>query len=470
MKFISTRISAPHLSFREVVLQGLASDGGLYISEFLPVFTQERLAKMRKMNYQELFFEITRHFVEGEIDSESYQKIINKSYSKFNHEAIAPVKQLGNNHFLLELFHGPTLAFKDFALQFLGNLLDYFLQKSDQKIVIIGATSGDTGSAAIHGCAACENAEIFIIHPKGKVSEFQRRQMTSFIAPNVFNIALEGNFDDCQALVKKMFADQSFLKGKKMVAVNSINFTRIMAQIVYYFYSALRLGASQSNPVSFCVPSGNFGDVYAGYLAKKMGLSINKLIVATNSNDILNRFFESNDYSRKKMIETLSPSMNIQVASNFERLLFNLHSTFKQESKMPELMHNFERTGNLAIDVEIHELTKQDFCAYSISDLETKQAIAEFYQKTHEILDPHTAIGAIASEKFISKNGNYHGEPVITLATAHPAKFDEAILQAINFKPAIPEFLADLLNKKERFETVNNSLEEVKNFISSRIS
>ena len=373
MKFTSTRLAAPSLSFEEVVFQGLASDGGLYVPDFLPKFSEKDLSRMKKMSYEELFFEVTKYFIDSEIDSDSYKKIITKSYEKFSHPAIAPLKQLSHNEFLLELFHGPTLAFKDFALQFLGNLLDYFLAKRDEKIVIIGATSGDTGSAAIQGCMSCKNAKIFILHPHNKVSEVQRKQMTSVLAKNVFNIAITGNFDDCQAMVKKMFTAQDFLNGKKMVAVNSINFARIMAQIVYYFYAALRLGTDEKNPISFSVPTGNFGDIYAGFLAKRMGLNIRKLIIATNSNDILTRFLNHNDYSRKDLIDTISPSMNIQVSSNFERLLFDAHREKKLEAKLPELMLEFERSGSLKIDEEVLKNIQQNFESYSIDDAATKK-------------------------------------------------------------------------------------------------
>lgn len=465
MKFNSTRLSAPQLSFEEVLLQGLANDGGLYVPEFLPIFDQKKLNEMNQMNYQDLFFEITRHFVEHDIKNDEYREIVKKSYQTFNHKAIAPLKQIDYNHFLLELFHGPTLAFKDFALQLLGNLLDYFLQKNGQKVVIVGATSGDTGSAAIYGCANCKNAEIFIMHPHQKVSDVQRKQMTSFLAPNVFNLAIKGNFDDCQSIVKRMFVDQSFLKGKKMVAVNSINFTRIMAQIVYYFYAALRLGCSDGKSISFSVPSGNFGDIYAGYLAKKMGLNINKLIVATNANNILLRFFEKNDYSKTDMIETISPSMNIQVASNFERLLYDLHKMHKQESKMPEIMRNFEINSSLKIDSDIHKSACKDFTAFDASDEETKAVIANYFTKTGEILDPHTAIGVFAAEKFM-KTKNYEKELVVTLATAHPAKFPEAVFEAIGKKPELPNFLADLDSRPEKFTILPNDFEEICRFIS----
>jgi threonine synthase len=468
MKFISSRIAAPTLSFREVVMQGLAQDGGLYVPEFLPNFSENDLAKMRKMNYQDLFFEITHHFVNREIDDEAYKALIAKSYQNFSHAAIAPIKQLSCNHFLLELFHGPTLAFKDFALQFLGNLFDYFLAKNSQEIAIIGATSGDTGSAAIEGCKNSKATKIFILHPHNKVSPIQRRQMTCVDSPNVFNIALEGNFDDCQNFVKQMFANQDFLKGKKMTAVNSINFARILAQIVYYFYAALRLGANDKTAISFSVPSGNFGDIYAGFLAKKMGLNINKLIIATNSNDILARFVNNNDYRKEKMIETISPSMNIQVSSNFERLLFDYHRLAKKENLMPKLMKDFEETGILKVDEDIFKNIQTDFFAVSCDDEKTKKIIKETYQECAEILDPHTATGIFASQEFM-KHQDYKNELIVTLATAHPAKFPDAVIQACAQKPQLPNFLSDLENKEEKFTILENNLEVVKNFISKNL-
>jgi threonine synthase len=468
MKFISTRLNAPALSFEEVVLQGLATDGGLYVPDFLPKFSEMEISKMKKMTYEELFFEVTKHFIDGEIDDETYKKLIKKSYQNFSHSAIAPLKQLTPNHFLLELFHGPTLAFKDFALQFLGNLLNYFLTKRGEKIVIIGATSGDTGSAAIQGCKACKNAQIFILHPHNKVSAVQRKQMTTVIADNVGNIAVQGNFDDCQSMVKQMFSDQKFLNGKKMVAVNSINFARIMAQIVYYFYAALRLGASEKTPINFSVPSGNFGDVYAGFLAKRMGLAIGRLIVATNSNDILARFINDNDYSRSDLKDTISPSMNIQVSSNFERLLFDFYKEEKSEKTLGELMKKFEQSGTLKADEKIIKKIRETFDAYAVDDKITKKTIAEFFAKTGETLDPHTAIGVYAAEEF-TKNKNYNGEIIITLATAHPAKFPEAIIEAGAPNPALPHFLKDLFNVEEKFTVIEKDLNLVKKFITSKI-
>jgi threonine synthase len=472
MKFISTRLNAKSLSFEQVVLQGLASDGGLYIPEFLPKFSFSDISKMKKMTYPELFFEVTRHFVEGEIAQTDYQKIIEKSYQNFSHSAIAPLKQLGSNHFLLELFHGPTLAFKDFALQFLGNLLDYFLTKKNQKIVIIGATSGDTGSAAIEGCKNAKNVQIFILHPHQKVSEVQRRQMTCVLDKNVFNLAVKGNFDDCQNMVKKMFAQESegenFLNGKKMVAVNSINFARIMAQIVYYFYAAVSLGCNEKNPVSFCVPSGNFGDIYAGFLAKKMGLNINRLIIATNANDILTRFINQNDYSKNMMIETISPSMNIQVSSNFERLLFDAHKRENIEKKMPKLMAEFEQNGALKVEEKVLKNIQNDFVAYSADDKTTKKTIKNIFERTGETLDPHSAIGVFAAEEF-RQHKSYNNETIITLATAHPAKFPDAVISADVPKPALPNFLNNLFELEEKFDVLENNLDEVKKFISARV-
>jgi threonine synthase len=468
MKYISTRLQAKELSFKDTILQGLASDGGLYVPASLPEFSALDLQKMSKLSYQELFFEVTKEFVKGEISDDIYKKIIEKSYQNFAHSAIAPVKQIGNKEFLLELFHGPTLAFKDFALQFLGNLLDYLLRENGEKIVIIGATSGDTGSAAIQGCMKCNNAQIFILHPHNKVSEIQRKQMTTILTDNVFNIALSGNFDDCQFFVKKMFGDQSFLKGKRMVAVNSINWARIMAQIVYYFYCGLRLGANEENPISFVVPTGNFGDIYAGFLAKKMGLSVAKLVVATNSNDILTRFIENNDYSKQEMIETISPSMNIQVSSNFERMLFDIHKKFGEENKLADLMANFEKKSTLKVEGKILDEVKKNFAAYAINDEETKSEINFNYQENGEILDPHTAIGTLAAKKFI-KSDKYQGEFVACLATAHPAKFPDAVIDAIDKKPELPVFLQDLPSKKEKFDVLDNNIEKVKEYIGTRV-
>jgi len=465
MKYISTRQSAPALNFEEVVLQGLAVDGGLYVPEFFPKFSKSEIEEMVKLDYPDLVFKIISPFIDNEIPAKELKEIIAKSYQTFSHKAIAPTKQLSHNEYLLELFHGPTLAFKDFALQMLGNILNYFLTKRNQKVTIVGATSGDTGSAAIMGCKQCENADIFILHPYNKVSDVQRKQMTTVKAKNVTNIAVKGNFDDCQAMVKSMFANQDFLKGRKMVAVNSINWARIMSQIVYYFYCATRVGISTKYPVSFSVPTGNFGDIYAGYIAKKMGLPINKLIVATNQNDILTRFIKNNDYSTNELIETLSPSMNIQVSSNFERLLFDAYKNFGLEKEVAKLMAEFENTKSLKVKNDVIKFVNEYFDSYSIDDKETLALIKTLYQETEEVIDPHSIIGIGAGREFM-KTKDYKGEAVITLATAHPAKFPEAIKKSLGIKVNLPNFLSDLMDKKEEMEILANDLEVVKEFIS----
>lgn len=469
MKYISTRQNSPSLNFEEVVLQGLAVDGGLYVPEFFPKFSLNEIEDMAKLDYPDLAFKIISPFVDGQIPDADLKKIIKKSYQNFSHKAIAPTKQLSHNEYLLELFHGPTLAFKDFALQMLGNFLDYFLAKRNEKVTIIGATSGDTGSAAIEGCKACENADIFIMHPYNKVSEVQRKQMTSVIAPNVFNIALEGNFDDCQAMVKSMFADQKFLKGRKMVAVNSINWARIMVQIVYYFYCGTRVGLSRRAPASFSVPTGNFGDIYAGYIAKKMGLPISQLIVATNQNDILTRFIKNNDYSTKELIETLSPSMNIQVSSNFERLLFDAHKNFSLGKNVKKLMETFEAEKTLKVSDNVMQFIIDNFTSYSIGDEETLSLIKELYDETSEIIDPHTIIGIAAGRKYMKEKA-YKGEAIITLATAHPAKFPDAIKKSLGFDAPLPNFLADLGDREEKMKVLPNNIDTVKEFIGDNIS
>ncbi len=468
MKYISTRLKAPVLSFKEVVMQGLASDGGLYVPENLPQFSAADLEDMKSMNYQELFFKVTREFVGDDISDTDYKNIIAKSYKDFNHAAIAPFKQIAGNEFFLELFHGPTLAFKDYALQFLGNLLDHLLKENGEKIAVIGATSGDTGSAAIEGCMKCENAKIFIMHPYQKVSEVQRRQMTTVLADNVFNIAIEGNFDDSQNFVKKMFIDQEFLKGRRMVAVNSINWARIMGQIVYYFYCGLKLSRVDGKGVSFTVPTGNFGDIYAGFLAKRMGLHVEKLIIATNDNNILTRFIDSNDYTKLEMIETVTPSMNIQVSSNFERMLYDIHKDIGRADELADLIGNFGKTGSLKVKGDALEEVKKHFTSYSINDQETIDTVAKIYEETSEVIDPHSAIGVLASRKYMQSK-DYQGEHVVNLATAHPAKFPDAIKQAGLKEAELPKFLQGLFEREERYDIIPNKLDAVKEFIASKL-
>ena len=469
MKYISTRGEAPSLSFEEVVLTGLASDGGLFVPETIPQFSQEEIASWTGLNYKELALKIITPFVDGEIPEADLKRLIDTSYSTssgkgFRHDAIAPLIQTGHNEWVLELFQGPTLAFKDFALQFLGHLLDYVLKKRNQKVVIMGATSGDTGSAAIEGCRDCENVDIFILHPHQRVSDVQRRQMTTVLEDNVHNIALKGNFDDCQNMVKASFADQSFLpQGRQLAAVNSINWARIMAQIVYYFYAALALGGPQ-RAVSFSVPTGNFGDIFAGYLAKRMGLPIEQLVIGTNCNDILHRCISDNDHSMKPLTHSLSPSMDIMVSSNFERMLFDLHN--RDGALIKAKMEAFKAGEELKLSDEVLAKARELFSSYRLDDEETMAVIRELFDSTEYLVDPHTAIGVQAARKMRKSLST----PMICLATAHPAKFPDAVKQAgQDEEPALPHHMLDLFERSERYEVLDNQLADVQAFIAGKI-
>lgn len=462
MKYISTRGEAPALNFEEVVLTGLATDGGLYIPETLPTFSREEIASWVGLSYEDLAFKVISPFVDGEVNDADLKAIIAKSYSTFRHDAIAPLVQTGHNEWILELFQGPTLAFKDFALQFLGNLLDHILAKRKQKVVVMGATSGDTGSAAIEGCRHCDNIDIFILHPHNRVSDVQRKQMTTVLSDNVYNIALEGNFDDCQNMVKASFRDQSFLPdGRQLVAVNSINWARIMAQIVYYFYSALALGGPHRS-ISFSVPTGNFGDIFAGYLAKKMGLPIDQLIVATNANDILHRCISNNDHSKKELLHSLSPSMDIMVSSNFERLLFDAYGNNGDEIR--QLMEDF-KSGSMTLRADVMAKIQHHFASYRLDDDKMIQVIADVYDKTEYLLDPHTAIGVEAARQA----RNDQSTPMVCLATAHPAKFGEAIQKAGLSDPALPHHMADLFDREEHYKVLANDISAVQQFMQENI-
>jgi threonine synthase len=463
VKYISTRGQAPALSFEDVVLTGLAPDGGLYVPETLPKFTQEEIASWAGLSYQELAFNVISPFVAGEVADADLKAIIDKSYASFRHDAIAPLVQTGHNEFILELFQGPTLAFKDFALQFLGNLLDHILKKRDQKVVVMGATSGDTGSAAIEGCRHCDNIDIFILHPNKRVSDVQRRQMTTVLENNVHNIALEGNFDDCQNMVKASFGDQSFLpEDRQLVAVNSINWARIMAQIVYYFYAGLALGAP-ARPVSFSVPTGNFGDIFAGYLAKQMGLPIDQLVIATNANDILHRCISANDHSKKDLIHSLAPSMDIMVSSNFERLLFDLYG--RDGSAIKQLMEDF-KSGSMTLKEEALTSARKLFTSYRIDDDEMIDVIRDVFERTEYLLDPHTAIGVQAARKTRRRQDI----PMVCLATAHPAKFPEAVRKAGQTSdPALPHHMSDLFEREERFTVLEQDLAVVQQHIAANV-
>lgn len=463
MKYISTRGKKTNTKrFQEVLLKGLADDGGLFVPEALPQFSPEKISELQTLSYAELTYEIIHPFVGDDIPKDVLKTAINDSYAAFNHPAVAPLRQLDTNTWVLELFHGPTLAFKDFALQLLGRLLDYALEENGQRAIVLGATSGDTGAAAIEGCRHSKNLDIFILHPHNRVSDVQRRQMTTVLAQNVHNIAIEGNFDDCQELVKQSFADQSFLpEGLRLVAVNSINWTRIMAQVVYYFYAATRLGAPQK-AITFSVPTGNFGDIYAGFIARGMGLPIEKLIVATNQNDILHRFFQNNDYSKKALQQTLSPSMDIMVSSNFERLLFDLHGN--EGDTISKLMAQFQQNGQLHVNDKIWQQAKQLFGSYSSDNNSICETIKTLYQQTAYIADPHTATGIRACNEL----GNAT-TATVALATAHPVKFSDAITKAGLPVPALPESMSDLLTRTENYRLLGNSLHALKTDICAYI-
>jgi threonine synthase len=464
VKYISTRGQAPALNFEEVLLTGLAPDGGLYVPETLPQYSQEEIASWAGLSYTDLAFKIIAPFVDDCIPADDLKAIIDDTYVDFRHPAVAPLVQLDKDEWVLELFQGPTLAFKDFALQMLGRLLDYVLERRHQKVVIMGATSGDTGSAAIQGCKRCKNIDIFILHPNKRVSEVQRRQMTTVLGDNIHNIAIEGNFDDCQAMVKASFGDQGFLpEDRQLVAVNSINWARIMAQIVYYFYAALALGGP-ARKVSFSVPTGNFGDIYAGYLAKQMGLPVDQLVVATNTNDILHRFLSSNVYEKHALQHTLSPSMDIVVSSNFERMLFDCVD--RDGGRLSALMERMNN-GTASMDDADFAKAKEHFCSGMADDEATVKTIAEVYDATEYLLDPHSAIGVCAArEKRRDK-----AVPMITLATAHPAKFPDAVMKAgYPQEPALPHHMADLFEQEERFTVIENDLENVHGFMADNIT
>ena len=464
MKYISTRGGGQPKSFEEVILTGLAPDGGLYVPEQLPKFSAQEIASWSALSYQELALKIISPFVDGAIPEQDLEQLITKSYATFRHDDIAPLVKTGTNEWILELFHGPTLAFKDFALQFLGNLLDYTLEKRQQKVVIMGATSGDTGSAAIEGCRRCDNIDIFILHPHERVSEVQRRQMTTVRADNIHNIAMHGNFDDCQNMVKASFSDQSFLPdGRQLVAVNSINWARIMAQIVYYFWASLKLGGPDQ-AVSFSVPTGNFGDIFAGYLAHKMGLPIKQLVIATNQNDILHRCISDNDHTTRPLEQSLAPSMDIMISSNFERLLFDLYD--RDGAAITQLMRD-AKVGSMQLSESALTNARQLFISFRCDDKGMVDLIRETHQDIDYLLDPHTAIGLAAARACRTDCDT----PMVTLATAHPAKFPDAVKAAGYPKdPELPEHLVDLFEREESFTILDNDPLAVQAFIANNIS
>ena len=459
MKYISTRNSSKTFEFKDVFIKGLADDGGLFIPKSFNKFSKSDIDEFKDLNYQELAKKIIYPFIGNFMNENDLSKIIDKSYSVFRKKNVVDLVKVGDRS-VLELFHGPTLAFKDVAMQLLGNFYEYYLNNENEKLNIVVATSGDTGAAAIDAIKGKKNVNIFVLHPHNRVSPVQRKLMTTGKEQNVFNIAINGNFDDCQNLVKSMFADKNFSQDIKMSGVNSINWARIIAQSVYYFYSYF-LVEDNKQPINFSVPTGNFGDVYAGYLAKKMGLPINKLIVATNQNDILHRAISKGSYEVEKVHETISPSMDIQIASNFERLIYDLNDG--DDIQTAEVMKNIKENGKYIINHKKLDIINNNFLSSRMSEEEVLKTINTVYEKYSVVLDPHSAIGYGAFDK-INLNGNN-----IVLATAHPCKFPDAIKKAINLKADLPEELMFVLNEEEKFDIIDNDVDKVKKHIKERI-
>ena len=451
MRYTSTRGQAPARDFADVLLAGLAEDGGLFMPQMWPHFGPADWRAMRGLPYAELAARVMQPFVGQSIPFEVLRSVCRDAYAGFDHPAVVPLIQLETNLFTQELFHGPTLAFKDIAMQVLGRLFDYVLTQRDRRVTIVGATSGDTGSAAIEACAGRSRVDIMILHPRGRTSEVQRRQMTTVAAENVGNIAVEGTFDDCQDLVKAMFADTGFREQMRLSAVNSINWARIAAQIPYYVAAALALGAPDRE-VAFSVPTGNFGNVLAAWAARRMGLPVARLIVGTNRNDILARFLASNDMSTAPVEPSLSPSMDIQISSNFERLLFELLDRDPDATR--ETMLGFRRTGRMTIPDPVWHRARSLFHGFRLDDPETKAEIRRLHAATGYLADPHTAIG-IAAARALPCAG---GIPVVAMATAHPAKFPDAMERATGHRPALPPLMADLFERAERFTVLPNEL------------
>ena len=456
MNYVSTRNNKNELNFKDVFIKGLADDGGLFVPKNVKSLNSEDLDKLRNLSYNDLACEILNLFCSDFINKKDLKTIITKSYSTFREKEVVKISNLGSIK-LLELYHGPTLAFKDIAMQFIGNLYDYYLSKNNDFLNVVVATSGDTGAAAIDAIKGKNNMNIFVLHPNNKISKVQRKLMTTGNEKNVFNIAIDGNFDDCQNLVKAMFSDLEFSKSIKMTGVNSINWARIIAQAVYYFYTYFKLNSSK--PISFSVPTGNFGDVFAGYLAKKMGLPIDKLIVATNQNDILHRAISKGEYVSKKVEQTISPSMDIQLASNFERLIYYINNSNSEITA--EIMKKIKENVYQIEKINLESIQK-DFVSESCNEKETLDIIKKYYEKDNVILDPHTAVGVGVANK-LSLND------CVVLSTAHPCKFPDATENAIKKHENLPKELEHVLNKDENFEVLKNDIEVVKNFVRSKI-
>lgn len=458
MQYLSTRGGIQPIPFTKAVMMGLAEDGGLLLPRTIPRIDSQTLSSWQNLSYAELAFEVMSRFID-DIPVSDLKGLINRSYETFDNKKVAPLVHCGNLH-ILELFHGPTLAFKDIALQFLGNLFEYLLNRSGEVLNILGATSGDTGSAAIYGVRGKERIRIFILHPYRRVSPVQEKQMTSIMDGNVFNIAIHGSFDDGQAIVKKIFSDIEFKTALNLGAINSINWARVLAQVVYYVYSCLHVCRHENDRcLAFSVPTGNFGDIFAGYIAKRMlpEGSIRQLVLATNANDILARFINKGEYALGKVVQTSSPSMDIQAASNFERYLYYLVD--KEPERVRELMNEFAESGRIDLSPHLDQI-RRDFAATAVSEAEVSATIAEFYNKYDYILDPHTAVGIKAALLHMKP-----GIPMVCLATAHPAKFGAAVEQAIGRPPTFPESLTGILDRESRCEIMAADIGLIQEFL-----
>lgn len=459
MNFVSTRGEAPVLGFSDALLAGLARDGGLYLPQTWPQFSAADIRQMRGLSYPDLAIRLLTPFVGDEIDPATFARIVREAYATFRHDAVCPIVQSGTDSYLLELFHGPTLAFKDVAMQLLARLMDHVLAERGQRATIVGATSGDTGGAAIDAFAGRDRTDIFILFPHGRVSPVQQRQMTTSTAQNVHAIAVEGNFDDCQALVKGMFNDHAFRDRVALSGVNSINWGRIMAQIVYYFSSALSLGAPD-RAVSFTVPTGNFGDIFAGYAAKRMGLPVDRLVIATNDNDILARTLATGTYEMRGVVATTSPSMDIQISSNFERLIFE--AAGRDAAAVRGYMERLKQSSAFTLEAAHLAAIRAEFAAGRSSMEETAATIREALSRNSYLLDPHSAIGAKVAAEHRSAS------PMVVLATAHPAKFPAAVEAACGVSPALPEWLSDLMERPENYKVLPSDLKMVEDYVSAR--
>jgi threonine synthase len=462
VNYLSTRGEAPVLSFTDALLAGLARDGGLYVPQSYPQLTQAEIAGFAGLSYAEVAESVIGPFTGGEIDTHDFSQMVHEAYGTFRHCAVAPLTQIGDNLFILELFHGPTLAFKDVAMQLLGRMMDHVLKKQGKRATIVGATSGDTGAAAIEAFRGLEQVDVFIMYPHGRVSDVQRRQMTTVEGDNIHTIALEGTFDDCQAILKGLFNNHAFRDGIGLSGVNSINWARVVAQIVYYFTSAVVLGAPHRK-VSFAVPTGNFGDILAGYAAKRMGLPIERLVIATNENDILARTLNDGIYEVRGVHATQSPSMDIQVSSNFERLIFD--ACGRDAALVRNLMASLNQSGRFELPVAVLGKITQEFDAYRTGETGTEKEMARVWRECGVLIDPHTAVGVHAARKAAHHD---RATPMVVLSTAHPAKFGAAVEKATGQKPVLPSHLSGLMDRQERFTILANDQAKIEAFIRER--